>query len=234
MEKLHESLQPTTIPWWRHAACRRRRSAPLAYLRPRRPAWGWSPTSGGCPHPPISKRRPGTVTIRRRSSGTVVTPASQEACDTSGTAEGVFVSGDVAYIADGSHGLATVDVSDPASPALLTRHDTAGDAWDVAVSGRVAYVADGVAGLVAFDVSDPTGPIFLDSFDTSGTAQGLCIAGDVVFVADGDKGLSAIDVSSPRSLALLDCMIPRAKRRTSRSRAMWPMSPTQDNWCRSM
>ena len=69
-------------------------------------------------------------------------------CVTSGFAYGVAVSGNYAYVADGSPGLQVIDVSNPANPQRVGGYDTSGTARSVAVSGNYAYVAAGTRGLM--------------------------------------------------------------------------------------
>jgi len=64
-----------------------------------------------------------------------------------GDAEAVYVSGGLAYVADGSEGLRVLNVSDPTNPIKLGFYDTPGYAQDVYVSNGLAYVADGPGGL---------------------------------------------------------------------------------------
>jgi len=68
---------------------------------------------------------------------------------------GVFVSGSLAYVADGTSGLKIVDISDPSSPQLRGSYDTPGNALDVWISGMLACVADGYSGLQLIDVTNP-------------------------------------------------------------------------------
>jgi len=75
-----------------------------------------------------------------------------------GDAHGVYVSGDYAYLATRTEGLAVINVSDPTIPGTPVYEDTAGDARGVYVSGDFAYVADALSGLAIINVSDPTNP----------------------------------------------------------------------------
>ncbi|MDY6955170.1 MAG: hypothetical protein SWE60_27010, partial [Thermodesulfobacteriota bacterium] len=81
---------------------------------------------------------------------TVLEPESLRAIigsvDTPGTAGGVAVIGEKAYVADGLWGLQVVDVSDPRDPTIIGSVDTPGTAGGVAVIGEKAYVADGLWG----------------------------------------------------------------------------------------
>ena len=80
------------------------------------------------------------------------------AYDTGGMAQTVAVSGNYAYVADGTAGLQVIDVSNPANPKRTGAYDTGGYALGVAVSGNFAYVADGDAGLQVIDISNPANP----------------------------------------------------------------------------
>jgi hypothetical protein len=109
--------------------------------------------------------------------------------DTSGYAQGVSVSGSIAYVADDYAGLQIIDVSNPTSPVRLGGYDTSGYAQGVSVSGSIAYVADVDAGLQIIDVSNPASPVRLGGYDTSGKAIGVAVAANRIFVAHGEKGL---------------------------------------------
>jgi tetratricopeptide (TPR) repeat protein len=117
--------------------------------------------------------------------------------DGSGEARGVYVSGTVAYVADGGDGLEIIDVSDPANPTELGQFDDGGSAQGVYISGTIAYVADGEDGLEIIDVSDPANPTELGQFDDGGSAHGVYVSGTVAYVADRGDGLEIIDVSDP-------------------------------------
>ena len=83
-----------------------------------------------------------------------------------GFAMGVAVSGNYAYVADGSAGLQVIDVSNLANPQRVGGYNTSGDAYIVAVSGNYAYVADRAAGLQVIDVSNPANPQWVGVCDT--------------------------------------------------------------------
>jgi hypothetical protein len=116
--------------------------------------------------------------------------------DTSGYAQGVVVSGDYAYVADGS-GLRIIRVSDPAHPQEISFLYT-GYALDVAISGNYAYIAGGYGyGLRIINVADPSNPQQVGLCYTPGELQGVAVSGPYAYVADGSKGLGVIDVSTP-------------------------------------
>jgi hypothetical protein len=70
----------------------------------------------------------------------------------------IALSGSTAWLALGQAGLASVDISSPAAPALLTVRDTRGSAQAVAVDGASVVVADW-DGLTLYDGTDPTDPV---------------------------------------------------------------------------
>ena len=110
-----------------------------------------------------------------------------------GVAEDVYVSGSIAYLADINHGLAIIDVSDPANPTKLGQFDDDnGRAYDVYVSDTIAYVAERGEGLEIIDVSNPTSPTELGQFDDGGNVQGVYVNGNIAYVADFGEGLVII------------------------------------------
>lgn len=119
--------------------------------------------------------------------------------DTAGYALNVVVSGNHAYIADGSNGLLIFDISNPSIPILIGSYDTAGRAYAIALSENYAYIADDTSGLVIIDISNPTTPTLVGSYDTAGSAQSVAISGNYAYVADYNNDLVIIDISDPAS-----------------------------------
>ncbi len=115
---------------------------------------------------------------------------------TSGIVDDVAVSGDYAYVADGSNGLVIVDVSSKSAPTLAGSCDTAGYARGVAVSGGYAYIVDAHNSLVIVDVSSKSAPALAGSYGIAGTAWGVAVSGDYAYVAADYQGLVIVDVSS--------------------------------------
>ncbi|MBM3242513.1 hypothetical protein FJZ31_40145 [Candidatus Poribacteria bacterium] len=112
-------------------------------------------------------------------------------------AEGVYVSGSYAYVADCYSGLLVIDVSSPENPFEVGFYDTPDYASGVYVSGSYAYVADCYSGLRVIDVSSPSNPREVGFYDTPGSASGVYVSGSYAYVADSLSGLRIIDVSSP-------------------------------------
>jgi hypothetical protein len=109
---------------------------------------------------------------------------------------GVAVSGDVAYVADNSLGIAVVDVSDPTAPALLNTLETAGPTQEVVVQDNTLYAAVGSAGIEIFSLADPTSPVRLGGVDTAAAAVSVSVLGEVLW-ATNQEGVLAFDVSDP-------------------------------------
>jgi len=104
------------------------------------------------------------------------------------------VSGNYAYVADGTNGLQVIDVRNPTNCVRAGGYDTSGYAEGVAVSGNYAYVADGDSGLQVIDVSNPANPVRVGGCNNapSGYACGVAVVADRIYVADGAAGLVVI------------------------------------------
>ena len=115
-----------------------------------------------------------------------------------GPGYGLTIVGDRAYVADGSHGLHAVDISDPAAPSLLFTEPTF-SARGCAMSGAHLVVADGTAGLKVLDPSAPAGSRVVGQVGPNGQAYGVVVADGIAWVAGWTGGLQAVDVSDPTS-----------------------------------
>jgi hypothetical protein len=116
--------------------------------------------------------------------------------DTPGKACGVYVTGGLAYVADGS-GLQIIAISNPSSPTLRGSYNTPGVAYGVYVTGGLAYIGDDWSGLQIIDVSNPSSPTRRGSHDTGWSAGDVYVSGGLAYLCDGNNGLLIIDVSNP-------------------------------------
>jgi hypothetical protein len=130
-----------------------------------------------------------------------------------GGARDLYVAGGYAYLADDQSGLAVVDVSDPANPALAAALPLPGSARYIAGAGdRVYLTADNPVyqadNFFAVDVSDPEQPTLAGStavFDGfPGEVYGVYAVGSYAYVAGADSvgsrwygGVEVVDVSNP-------------------------------------
>ncbi|MFA6001685.1 MAG: hypothetical protein WC828_06170 [Thermoleophilia bacterium] len=119
-------------------------------------------------------------------------------CGISGGGLGVAVSGNYAYIVDGTSGLKIIDISNPANPQSAGSFNTPGSGEGVAVSGNYAYVADGSNGLRIINISSPSSPQEVGSWATgSSSSKNVAILGRYAYVADRSNGLQILDVNDP-------------------------------------
>jgi len=102
-----------------------------------------------------------------------------------------------AYVADVD--LIIVDVSNPASPSLISIVDTPGSAKGIEVTDGYAFVAAWENGLQIVEINDPENPQIIGSVDTPNLAYDVAISGENAFVADGDSGLQVIDIGDPQN-----------------------------------
>jgi hypothetical protein len=112
-----------------------------------------------------------------------------------GHTEDVQASGRFAYTAEGSAGLAVVDLVDPAHPVVVGNASlpNGNAARMVAVEGVRACVIDSQPQLHVFDVSEPDAPVCLSSIPLPQYASALVMAGGWAFVPCGGNGLVMID-----------------------------------------
>jgi len=136
--------------------------------------------------------------------------------DTPGSALGVFVSGQLAYVADSDSGLFILDISDPSNPMPAGSLESGMyDAIDVAVSGNYAYLEEmycwwgGCFGAIKIiDVSDPTAPDSVGEAAGGGYIEGFSVSGNYAYITWsnmlGNSGLDIVDISEPDSTFLVN------------------------------
>lgn len=108
-----------------------------------------------------------------------------------GSADGVAVAGDHAYLVNTS-GLRVIDVSDRTQPAEVGF--VRGGAAAVAVAGNYVYIT-ALIGLQAVDVADPANPKTAGLL--VGRAVDVAVEGDRAYLADPARGLRVADLSDP-------------------------------------
>jgi hypothetical protein len=120
--------------------------------------------------------------------------------ETPGSAEDLAVSGDYAYVADGSiGGLRIIDVSNPEEPFEVGSYDTPGTASGVAVSESHAYVADQDSGLIILNINNPIIPVPVGVFLPWGDVNDVEIVDNYAFLTGNIIGLRIVDISDPSS-----------------------------------
>ncbi|KPJ67907.1 MAG: hypothetical protein AMJ43_02915 [Coxiella sp. DG_40] len=128
---------------------------------------------------------------------TISRPSLLNSYNTPGSAYGVAVVNDIAYVADDTGGLRILNVNDPENPSLLGQCGLSCNlmfARGLAVSGNTSYVVDNNS-LRIINVGDPANPSYLGSYST--TCNGVAVSGNTAYVAGGSSGLQIVDVSDP-------------------------------------
>jgi hypothetical protein len=124
--------------------------------------------------------------------------------DVLGVPFGVYVLGDYAYVAAGTHGLRIIDITDKAHPFEVGFYDPKGMSHgvyhDVYVLENYAYVAATVDGLRIIDVTDKAHPFEVGFYDnTLDYAKNLYISEDYAYVANScygpNDGLRIINIT---------------------------------------
>ncbi|MDP8239314.1 MAG: choice-of-anchor D domain-containing protein [Candidatus Hatepunaea meridiana] len=116
--------------------------------------------------------------------------------DTDGTAYGVTVIEDFAFVADGDGGLRVIDITDPENPDEVASAGDIGTAMSVVVSEDYAFVAADENGLQVIDVFDPGDPNPTGEFDTPGNAVDVAVVGTIAYIADMESGLRVVNISN--------------------------------------
>ena len=110
----------------------------------------------------------------------------------------VDVKSGIAYVGEDAGGLKIVDVSNPASPALLGSVGSY-PGRDVVVAYPYAYQGENGSFLHVIDVTDPTAPFEVGSVPAGGSIYGLAISGHFVYAGTANWKLQIFDVSTPSS-----------------------------------
>lgn len=114
----------------------------------------------------------------------------------------VAVRGETAFLASGSSGLRSIDVSNSAEVSVLGMAPTRGWALAARVFSNYAYVAEGTSGLEIFNVADGARPIRVGSLD--GSAFDVELDGKYVYILGGSTKLSIFEsnIDSPRKQSI--------------------------------
>jgi hypothetical protein len=115
---------------------------------------------------------------------------------TSGWANGIFIEGDYAYIANGNNGLKIVDIRDKNKPKIISSLDTPGFANSIAKYGNFIYIAAGEDGIHVINTSNKEKPYLVNTIETSGYASDVFAENGFLYVADGDGGLQVFSLSN--------------------------------------
>jgi hypothetical protein len=138
--------------------------------------------------------------------GSLPTSAAGSVALGGGGVEGMTVSGDYAYVTIyGSDKFEIVDISNPASPALLSSSATDDEVNYVSVQGKYAYVTSyGGQTLRVWDISNPTAPTSVGSVAIGSKSYSNYVQGRYVYVAGAESNfLRIFDVANPAAPAFV-------------------------------
>ena len=112
-----------------------------------------------------------------------VHPAFQATVEGLGRPWDVEVGTGAAYVADGSLGLVTLDLADPAMPTVASTSASLGTPVRIAEdTDGTLYVAAGAAGLEVYDTSSPLAPVRVAQVDVGGSALDVAVHDGIVGV----------------------------------------------------
>jgi hypothetical protein len=120
-----------------------------------------------------------------------------------GSAYGVAVAGNLAYVATGDSGLRVVSIADPANPVEIGHCILPDYSLDVAVAGGYAYAAANSAGLRVVSLADSTHPVEVGYYGTMGYTRALTLQGNCLYLCqllDSFRILSIADPVHPTSV----------------------------------
>jgi len=114
-----------------------------------------------------------------------------------GSSEGVFVSGNYAYLAGGTGGLQILNVSNPSAPQFVSELNSPGYGCELVGGGGFLYFADGSGGLRIINVSNPAQPQQVAALALGGWARDVFLDGNYLYVAAETAGLKIVNVAVP-------------------------------------
>jgi len=129
-------------------------------------------------------------------------PTEMSTIDTPGSAVGIALSGNYAFVADDTGGLRVLDISNPAAPPEVGSETTSANVTDVAVQDNYAYISGEVA-LLILDVATPSTPVVVGSYDLTGNSMAVAVQGNHAYLVH-DIHLLSFDVSDKTTPVYLD------------------------------
>lgn len=111
-------------------------------------------------------------------------PMLSGVCSIPGGVQGIAISGNYAFLANGSIGLQVIGISDPSQPNIVGGYRTGKSAWKVAASSDYAYVAVRDAGLRVVAVTNPAAPVVVGGYDPENFhfANGIVLANGCAYL----------------------------------------------------
>ncbi|RME24755.1 MAG: hypothetical protein D6800_08370 [Candidatus Zixiibacteriota bacterium] len=130
-------------------------------------------------------------------------PVLVSSFDLGGSAEGIALAGNYAYVTTGEI-LNVIDVSTPSAPTLVGSVTMAGaSSWGLTVLGNYVYAATGPVLLNVVDVSNPAMPSVVNTLSVTGGGYSWSATTDGVNVYVMDWDFRTVDISQPDSPQLV-------------------------------
>lgn len=140
-----------------------------------------------------------------------VTPVFVSKTYCEGDGNGLFISGNYAYVASGVGGLHIIDISNPQNPTRIGGYNMPEDqlparevSYRVFVEGNYAYVTTGNHGLQIIDVSNPTDPTLVLNYfftDIGKYPLGIFIVGNYAYLTCTymyqTSSIDILDITNP-------------------------------------
>ena len=131
---------------------------------------------------------------------------------TPGNAQGITVSGEMAYVADGAAGVTLIDVQSPANPRLVKTVENFESARRVKIANDKAYVVDINQGLQIYDLNEMhnlQSPQTIGTYPTDAAALDVWVDGDTVYLSDDKQGFQILDfafINIPAFAGIVDIL----------------------------
>lgn len=118
---------------------------------------------------------------------------------------GIYVTGNYAFIVYSDIGLKIFDISNPTEPVLVGGYNSyrMSDISEIYVSGSHVYLSYGTSGLEIIDISNPSNPILIGHYSGQGWIHCVRISGNYAYIGDYFKGIRIIDISNPAEPVLV-------------------------------
>ncbi len=112
-------------------------------------------------------------------------PTLASVCDAGGNIQGMSISGNYAYIANGySFNLDIYDISEPMNISKVRTYRTDGLTVNVFATRWYAYLVSAFHGLLVIDISNPARPFQTGYYDTPGNATDIAVVDNLAYVVD--------------------------------------------------
>ncbi|MCW1892237.1 MAG: hypothetical protein KIH65_003265 [Candidatus Uhrbacteria bacterium] len=105
-----------------------------------------------------------------------------------------------------SGGLATINISNPATASLVGTISFGTYNNDIEIQGRYAYVSDWNGYVHVVDIASSTAPVLRASVNVGAGAMNVSVGGRYAFVALQDAGVAVVDISNPLNPTLVNVM----------------------------